>query len=164
MVFWVQALVSYVAVFSECARPNGTDLESSLVLFSVLAVYLLHRTHIIFEIGDGMLPCLQAFGQQSGGLGTGVSSACLRGHNTGFSAKSSLTLVGSKSGTASSLMMLMLVPARDGMSIVVGDVAEAMMTRSLSWHLDAENGVAGQSRCLREGTIRKRSEWKEPRN
>lgn len=91
----------------------------------MLAVDLLHGLHVVFKIDDGMFPCLQALSQKPGGLETGVSWSTKL--HVGFGPKS-LTLEGSTSGTASSLMRLMLVAARDGM-LTVGDVAVDILAR-----------------------------------
>jgi hypothetical protein len=115
------------------ARLDWTDLKSSLVLLGVLAMDLLHGAHVILEIDDGVLPCLQALSQKASGLDSPKLAirSLLIGYETLVPLDQLLTLDGSKSGTASSLMRLMLVAARDGMSTVVGEAAEDILARGI---------------------------------
>jgi len=43
-------------------------LKNLLILFGVGLVYFLHGTDIIFEVYDGMFPCLESFRKQAGCL------------------------------------------------------------------------------------------------
>lgn len=103
-----------------------THLESLLVLLSLRLVYLLHGLDVLLEVRDGMLPGLQALGEEAGGLFKSASArhvepcpvAARLQNDLDGGASGEHTLVGSTSGTASSLM---LVVAREGICVEVGE-------------------------------------------
>lgn len=72
----------------------------------------------------------QPEGRRSRQSNVSYSFSLLIGYETLVPLGLLLTLDGSKSGTASSLMRLMLVAARDGMFTVVGEVAEDILAGS----------------------------------
>lgn len=43
-------------------------LERLLVLFGVVAMNLLHGLHVVLDVADSMLPCLESFGKQASSL------------------------------------------------------------------------------------------------
>lgn len=59
-----QALVKVVALLERV----GDGLEHLFVLLGVLAVQLLHGAHVVLEVADGVLPSLEALGEETGGL------------------------------------------------------------------------------------------------
>lgn len=94
-------------------------------------VDLLCGLHVVFEEPDGVLPCLQALGEQAGGLFSGISqqvsvafaSCLICGHGR--------TVLGSVSGTALSLKVLDMVPCLIGIifgssAILVGGLLFAL--------------------------------------
>ena len=115
------------------------DLESPLVLLCVLGVDLLHSLHVVLEVTDSMLPCLQPLSEQAGSLRVSPSQhsdgnvqQAMAAHDGAGSSGTGRELVlrtleGSISGMASSLRMLTLVAALEGSWDVVGEVAEAMI-------------------------------------
>lgn len=59
-----EALVKVVTL----AERVGDCLEDLFVFLGVLAVQLLDGTHVLLEIADGVLPCLEALGKKASGL------------------------------------------------------------------------------------------------
>lgn len=98
-------------------------LENLLVFLCVLAVNLLNGSHVVLEVAYGVLPCLQALTKESGSLPIPMLVVISYLFETIF-----LTVVGSRSGTASSaLAVLKPVAAREG-SVELGDGA-AILSR-----------------------------------
>ena len=101
------------------AGRTSTHLESLLVLLGLGMVDLLDGAYVLLEINDGMLPGLETFGQEASGLGV-VSTRLFLELAMHLWARvvgeSDLTLLGSVSGTASSLKVLIPVACLDGRS------------------------------------------------
>lgn len=86
-------------------------LENLLILLRLRLVDLLDSLNILLNVDDGMFPCLESLGEETGRLAKAhqVSFRC-----PGMTRTPILTLLGSVSGTASSLMTLAIVSWRDG--------------------------------------------------
>lgn len=119
-----QRLVKVVSL----AQRVGDGLEHLFVLLGVAAVDLLHGAHVVLEVADGVLPRLEALGEQAGGLRVLVdmiSHVGVRSVSGGNVVEGRLTVVGSRSGTASS--RLMPVAVREGRVVETGEAMAAVV-------------------------------------
>jgi len=118
--------VSTVAVRTRDKRHS--HLQDLLILLCLFLVDLLHRTDVFLEVAHGVFPCLQSLGEQAGGLS---DAGCQQCHGVPCCGRTvQHTLLGSVSGTASSLRMLEFVACRKGISVVAPDMASALAARS----------------------------------
>lgn len=142
------------------AHQSETRLQCLLILLSMAPVDLLDGRDILLEVSDRVFPCLQSLGEQAGGLHMASVSAALSQTDT----PKTRTVEGSVSGTASSLMALRFVVARDGSSeVLVGEVGVAMMSSSRFGAYLGDRTSEGKKRCRFGGGVVSKFEIKDKR-
>ena len=57
--------------------PTTTDLQHLLIFLGLSFLYLLCRTHVVLEVANCVLPCLQTFGEKFRGLRSQLASQLL---------------------------------------------------------------------------------------
>ncbi len=94
---------------------------------------LLDGAHVFFEVDDGVLPCLQSLREKAGGLRFPSQTS----RQWRSSQLTQRTVLGSVSGTASSLVMLDMVSCRGGAADASGaDIsADFWVGTCQSWKL-----------------------------